>query len=275
MTETPLNALTVDFEDWYQGLEIPASEWAGYEDRLPASGRALLRILAEENARATFFVLGAVAERHPELVREIVAAGHELATHGWSHTLVYTMTPAAFRAELRRSIELLEELGGAPLLGHRAPFFSITRESLWALEILAEEGLRYDSSIYPVVNYRYGIPDAERWPHTIAAGTKTIAEFPITTWRLLGRNLPVAGGAYFRIYPYAFTRMAFRAVARAGKPAVFYLHPWEIDPGHPRLRLPRRIALTHYANLGATEARLRRLLAEFRFAPMREVLGIR
>lgn len=269
-----INALTIDFEDWYQGLEIAHTQWAGYEDRLPFAGRRLLGLLDQAGVRATFFVLGAVAERHPELVQEIGDAGHEVATHGYSHTPVYQMSPAAFREELRRSMGLLENLTRMPVLGHRAPFFSITRESLWALEILAECGIRYDSSIFPVVNYRYGIPDAPRWPHAIEAGGAAMMEFPLSTLRILGRNIPVAGGAYFRIYPYAITRWGFRSINRQAQPVVFYLHPWEIDPEHPRIRLPRRIALTHYFNLQATEGRLRRLLADFQFAPMSEVLGV-
>jgi len=269
-----LNAFTVDFEDWYQGLEIPHTRWAGFEDRIGPSGRRLLDLLGETGTRATFFVLGAVAERHPELVRELAGLGHEIATHGWSHTLVYRLKPEEFRSELTRSVQLLEELAGKPVVGHRAPFFSITRESLWALEILAETGIRYDSSIYPVWNYRYGIAGAPRWPHDIGKGAAALREFPITTWRFLGRNVPVAGGAYFRLYPYALTRHAYRSINRSGQPVAFYIHPWELDPGHPRIALPRRIAATHYANLGATEPRLRRLLRDFTFAPMREVLGV-
>jgi polysaccharide deacetylase family protein (PEP-CTERM system associated) len=269
-----VNALTIDFEDWYQGLEIPSSHWDGYEDRIEQAGRKLLNLLAEANARATFFVLGAVAERHPHLVREIASAGHEVGTHGYSHSLIYQLSPQRFREELRRSIGLLENLAGKPIWGHRAPFFSITRASWWALEILADCGIRYDSSVFPVVNYRYGIPEAPRWPHTLGQDGASLVEFPMSTWRLLGRNVPMAGGAYFRIYPYAFTRWAFEWINRQGKPAVFYLHPWEIDPEQPRIPLPRRIALTHYFNLGATERRLRRLLSDFRFAPMREILGV-
>jgi polysaccharide deacetylase family protein (PEP-CTERM system associated) len=269
---TITNALTIDFEDWYQGLEIPHTRWAEFEDRIAPIGRRLLELLAAAGTRATFFVLGHVAERFPELVREIAAAGHEIGTHGYSHRLVYQQTPATFRAELRRSIDTLAELTGRPVLGHRAPFFSITRRSLWALEILTELGIRYDSSIFPVRNYRYGIADAPRWPYQVSSAP--LWEFPISTWRLGGRNLPVAGGAYFRLYPYAVTRQAFRSINRQRRPAVFYLHPWEIDPDHPRIPLPRRIALTHYANLRATEGRLRRLLTDFRFAPMREVLGV-
>jgi len=271
---TLTNALTIDFEDWYQGLEIPHTEWDGMEVRIERAARRLLEVFAESGARATFFVLGWLAERHPGLVREVAAAGHEIATHGWSHSFVYQMTPTDFRDELMRSMSLLGELSGRPVLGHRAPFFSITEKSLWALEVMSDLGLRYDSSIYPVLNYRYGIEGAERWPHPVGTGARSLVEFPISTWRMWGRNVPIAGGAYFRIFPYAVTRHAFRSINREGHPAVFYLHPWELDPDHPRLPLPRRIALTHYANLRATEGRLRRLLRDFRFAPMSEVLGV-
>jgi len=210
--------------------------------------------------------------RHPELVREIAAHGHEIGTHGWSHTLIYTQTPEVFRAEMERSIGLIEDLTGSKVVGHRAPFFSITKRSLWALDVLGELGIEYDSSIYPVYNYRYGIEDAPRWPHAIARGGTRITEFPITTWRVLGKNVPIAGGAYFRLYPYLVTQLGFRSINRAGNSAVFYLHPWELDPEHPRIDLPRRIAATHYANLGSTAGKLRRLLRDFAFAPMRDVL---
>jgi polysaccharide deacetylase family protein (PEP-CTERM system associated) len=271
---TVTNALTIDFEDWYQGLEIPLARWDGLEDRIPGSGRKLLRVLEEAGTRGTFFILGSVAKRHPELVREIAGAGHEVATHGWSHTMVYHMTPQTFRSELVDSIRLLEDLSGRPVIGHRAPFFSITRKSLWALDILGESGIRYDSSVYPVLNYRYGIEDAPRWPYPATRAPRALIELPISTWRILGRNVPVGGGAYFRIYPYPVTSTAFRSINRAGHPVVFYLHPWELDPDHPRLGVPRRIALTHYHNLRATEGRLRRLLRDFRFAPARDVLGL-
>jgi polysaccharide deacetylase family protein (PEP-CTERM system associated) len=268
------NALTIDFEDWYQGLEIPYNQWGQYEDRIVAVGRRLLELLDETKTRATFFVLGYVAEQHPEIVREIAAAGHEIGTHGYSHTLIYQQTPELFRQELSRAVHGLEDLSGKKVLGHRAPFFSITQKSLWALEILSELGIRYDSSIFPVVNYRYGIADAPRWPYEIAVGENTLTEFPISTWQMWGRNVPIAGGAYFRIYPYALTRRALQSINRQGRPVTFYLHPWEIDPHHPRIPLPRRIALTHYFNLGATEGRLRRLLRDFKFAPMKEVLNV-
>lgn len=269
-----VNALTIDFEDWYQGLEIPIERWGGYEDRMELAGRRILELLAAAGARGTFFVLGAVAERHPHLVREIAAGGHEIATHGFSHTLVYQQTPAEFREELRRSIGVLEDLAQAPVIGHRAPFFSITNDSLWALDVLAEEGIRYDSSIFPTRNPRYGIVDAPRWPYAIETDGGALQEFPITTWQVRGRRVPVAGGAYFRIWPYAVTRRAFRDINRAGRSAVFYLHPWEVDPTHPRIALPNRIRLTHYVNLKATAQRLERLLRDFAFAPMQEVLHV-
>ncbi|HUP59837.1 MAG TPA: XrtA system polysaccharide deacetylase [Thermoanaerobaculia bacterium] len=268
------NALTIDFEDWYQGLEIPVSEWGRFESRIVGAGERLLRILAEANVKATFFVLGAVAERHPEIVRAIAAAGHEVGTHGYSHTLIYTQTPQVFQEEMKRAVGAVEQITGQKILGHRAPFFSITKKSLWALDILGELGLRYDTSIFPVMNYRYGIEDAPRWPYEIEAGGGAMKEFPISTWRILGKNVPIAGGAYFRIFPYAITRAGFRSINRQGRPAVFYLHPWELDPDHPRIDLPRRIAATHYFNLGATEGRLIRLLRDFPFAPMKEILHV-
>jgi polysaccharide deacetylase family protein (PEP-CTERM system associated) len=268
-----LNALTIDFEDWYQGLEIAREHWDRFEERIEISGRRLLGVLAEANTRATFFVLGQVAQRHPHLVREIHDAGHEIATHGESHQFLYRMTHKGLRAELKGAVDTLQAITGRAILGHRAPFFSVTSKSLWALDVLEELGFRYDSSIFPVRNYRYGIPDAPRWPYRVRE-TGRLLEFPISTWRLLGANLPVAGGAYFRIYPYAFTRLGLRSINRKGHPAVFYLHPWELDPDHPRIPVPRRIAATHYFNLSATEGRLRRLVQDFQFAPMSEVLGV-
>ena len=270
-----LNALTVDLEDWYQGLEIPRERWGGYESRVVSAVRRLLALFAERDVRATFFALGDVAERQPDLVKEISDTGHEIGTHGESHEFVYRLNPELFRAEMNRMVGMLHELTGKTVLGHRAPFFSITKHSLWALDVLADVGFRYDSSIFPVRNYRYGIVDAPRWPYRVeAAGGRSLLEFPISTWRVMGTNVPIAGGAYFRIYPYVFTRFALRSINRGGHPAVFYLHPWEVDPDHPRIPVPRRIAATHYFNLSATEGRLRRLLRDFRFAPMSEVLGV-
>ena len=273
--EQIINALTIDFEDWYQGLEIPYAEWEKYEDRIEAVGRKLLRILDEEKTKATFFMLGYTAEKYPELVKEIESAGHEIGTHGFSHSLIYTQTPEVFRGEMERAIGFLEDLTGKKVIGHRAPFFSITKESLWALDILGELGIRYDSSIFPVLNYRYGIADAPRFPYQIKRENFEFTEFPVSTLKLPGVTLPISGGAYFRIYPYQLTKQALKAVNRSGNPVTFYLHPWELDPEHPRIKVRRRIAgLTHYFNLGATERRFRKLLRDFKFAPMKEVLNI-
>jgi polysaccharide deacetylase family protein (PEP-CTERM system associated) len=268
------NALTIDFEDWYQGLEIPYAKWDGFEDRIVAVGHRLLEVFDEADVKATFFILGYAAEKHPQLVREIAAAGHEIGTHGFSHQFIYKQSPELFRSEITRAVNFLRDTTGTDVVGHRAPYFSITKDSLWALDILGEVGIKYDSSIFPVLNYRYGIPDAPKLPYEIASGDRLMKEFPISTWRIFGKSLPVAGGAYFRIFPYHFTRYAFRDINKAGNPFVFYLHPWEIDPAHPRIPLPRRVALTHYFNLSATERRLRKLLKDFKFAPMKEVLNV-
>jgi polysaccharide deacetylase family protein (PEP-CTERM system associated) len=269
------NALTVDFEDWYQGLEIPHTEWNEFEDRIAIFGTKLLEILDEAQTKATFFVLGAVAEKHPGVIKDIEKAGHEIGTHGFSHTLIYKQSPQVFRSEMERAIVFLEDLTGKKVIGHRAPFFSITKDSLWALDILGELGIRYDSSIFPVLNYRYGIADAPRFPYDIQRGKFTLKEFPISTLQLAKVTLPISGGAYFRIYPYQLTKLALRAVNRSRNPVTFYIHPWELDVDHPRIDLPRRIGLTHYFNLGATEKRFRRLLHDFNFAPMKEVLSIK
>lgn len=271
--EGVVNALTIDLEDWYQGLQVPMSEWSRYEDRVVPATERLLAILEEAGVKATFFALGFVAECHPEIIQRVAATGHEVATHGYSHSLIYELDQERFRQELRRSLDLLTDASGQRVLGHRAPFFSITRRSLWALDVLEEEGLRYDASIFPVRNWRYGIEDAPRWPYQPIPG-KQLSEFPMSTCRIRNRNIPVTGGAYFRIYPYALSRRLLHMTNSHGHPAVFYLHPWELDSDHPRIPLPRRIGLTHYFNLRATERRFTRLLRDFRFAPMREVLGV-
>ena len=266
-----VNAFTVDLEDWYQGLEIDVGQWEPLEDRLEIGTRALMGLLEEAGVKATFFALGYAAERHPGLIREICAQGHELGTHGYSHRFVYRLGPEAFRQDLLRSVEVLERVAGVRVVGHRAPFFSITRQAPWAFQILQECGMVYDSSVFPVRNYRYGDPDAPRWIHQVHEG---LVEFPLSTCRFLGHNVPLGGGAYFRLFPYTYTKCGMRSINASGQAAVFYIHPWELDPGHPRMELPRRISLTHYWNLRGTSQRLRRLLADFRFGTMARVLGI-
>ena len=219
------NALTIDFEDWYQGLEIPYEKWDGFEDRIDFIGNKLLNILGETDTKATFFILGYIAEKHPEIVKQIEAEGHEIATHGFSHTLIYNQTPEVFRAEMIRAIGFLQDLTGEKVIGHRAPFFSITKDSLWALDVLGELGIRYDSSIFPVLNYRYGIAGAPRFPYQIKRENYEFTEFPVSTLKFGKLTLPIAGGAYFRIYPYHLSKQFLKAVNRQGHPFTFYLHP--------------------------------------------------
>ncbi len=273
LLQKKLNAFTVDLEEWYQGIEIPVSAWCRFECRIRASTEALLDLLGERGARATFFVLGYNVPRIKPLLRTIAAAGHEIGTHGLCHTFIYRQDRATFREELLRAKAETEDVVQRPVVSHRAPYFSITRESIWALEVLVELGIRYDSSIFPVRNYRYGIPESPRDLYLIdLPGEVSLCEFPVSTVKALGRVWPCSGGAYFRIYPYMLTRRNIEALNRAGIPVNFYIHPWELDPEHPRIPLPRRISLTHYFGLGSTAPRLKRLLREFRFGTLEEVI---
>ena len=272
-----LNALTIDVEEHFQvhafERAIGRDAWERYPSRVVANTRRILRTLAGRQVRATFFVLGWVAERHPELVREIAAAGHEIGTHGYWHELIYRQTPAEFADDLRRSIAAIERAApGVQLLGYRAPAFSITRKSLWALDVLRECGLRYDSSIFPLAAHdRYGIADAERFASQVRPG---LWELPVSTVRLAGRNLPVAGGGYFRLYPLWLTRQAIRRINAEGQPAVIYLHPWEFDPEQPRVPgAPALARFRHYVNIGKTERRLGALLGEFAFGSMSDAFA--
>jgi polysaccharide deacetylase family protein (PEP-CTERM system associated) len=266
------HAFTVDLEDWYHGIPIPAESKRAAQRRLRVGTDKLLALLARHRVRATFFALSSIVEEHPAVLREIAQAGHDIGSHGLSHDLVYSMSPERFREETRRSIGDLAAHIGAAVRAYRAAYFSITKRSWWALDILAAEGIREDSSIFPVRNWRYGIPDHSRRPTVIETAHGPLFEFPISTRNVLGHNLPTTGGAYFRIYPYWLTRANIVASEREAMPVVFYLHPWELDPEHPRVSFRRRAMLTHYVNLGATERRLERLLSDFRFTTLSEVL---
>lgn len=270
---TPLNVLTVDVEDWYQGLEvIPMTDWPRLENRIWTGLAKLLRLLEEAGAKATFFILGYLAEEFPEVVLEIQNHGHEIGTHGYSHKLIYKQDMKEFARELRCSIEIIEGITGKKPLGFRAPFFSITQNSMWAIDVMVSEGIVYDSSIFPVWNYRYGIPSCQRLPHKIKSGNgKEILEIPMSTLRLLGINAPICGGAYFRILPYEYTKRGIGRLNRQGIPTVFYIHTWELDADHPRIPLPKRISVTHYANLRSAEHKLKKLLEEFEFTSMESV----
>jgi polysaccharide deacetylase family protein (PEP-CTERM system associated) len=267
------HAFTVDLEDWYHGIPIVAERKASAERRLHVGTDPLLELLARRGHKATFFALSSIAQEHPQILRKIADAGHDVGSHGLSHDFIYDMSPARFRNETRSSIHDLEDCIGRKVESYRAAYFSITRRSLWALDILVEEGIRYDSSIFPVKNWRYGIPDYSRSPTVVNTGAGPLCEFPISTRRLFGHNLPVTGGAYFRIYPYLLSRANIRAAERQGMPVVFYLHPWELDPRQPRVSFKRKAMLTHYVNLRSTSRKLERLCEEFEFTTLSEVLA--
>ncbi len=278
MNRPPINAFSVDVEDYFQVAALAAAvsrdSWPDRESRVARNTDRILALLEERGVRGTFFVLGWIAERHPMLVRRIAAAGHEIASHGYSHQLIYTQSQAEFRAETIRSKHVLEDLCGTAVIGYRAASFSITQRSLWALDVLAELGFRYDSSIFPIRHDRYGIPGAAEGPGPLTTPSgATLIEFPMCAARWFGLRVPVSGGGYFRLLPLSVTRWGLRQINARGRPFTFYLHPWEIDPGQPRFEVSRLSRFRHYTNLHCCEARLRRLLAEFSFAPMREVLA--
>jgi len=265
------HAFTVDVEDWYHGIPIPAESKARAERRLEHGLDRLLALLAEHRVRGTFYILGPVARDHPSSVRAIAEQGHEIGCHGWSHDLLYTMSPGRFEDETRRAQAIIEDVTGLAVRSYRAAYFPITRASWWALETLAGLGFDTDSSIFPVRNWRYGIPDFPPRPTWIDTAKGAILEVPLGVRRIGRFQVPVTGGAYLRLYPYAVSRANLRAIERTGKPHVFYLHPWELDPDHPRVPFHWKARLTHYANLRSTAPKLSRLLKEFEFGTIDEV----
>lgn len=270
------NAMTVDVEDYFQvsafAGRVDRGEWEHYDSRVEPNTDAVLQMFADQGVHATFFLLGWVAERHPQLVRRIVAGGHELASHGFEHARVYEQAADEFRADVRRTKGLLQDIGRVPVRGYRAASFSITKQTPWAHEILGEEGYEYSSSIYPIRHDLYGMAEAPRFAYRPNRRDR-ILEIPVTTVALLGRKLPCGGGGYFRLLPYRVSRWAMRRVNRTdGRPCVFYFHPWEIDPDQPRLRgLPARTRIRHYTNLRRMAGRLRAVLADFAWDRMDRV----
>ena len=276
-----INALTIDVEDYFQvnafANHVRQDQWDTYPLRVEDNTRRVLEMLDRFSITATFFILGWVAERLPTLTKEIHRRGHEIACHGYGHELVYEVGPDRFRADIRRSKALLEDQCGECVNGYRAPSYSITKKSFWALNILVEEGFAYDSSIFPIVHDTYGIPDAERFPHTIRTGAGSLVEFPLTTlplqmgWKKV--HLPIAGGGYLRLLPVHFIQHGISGInKREQQPAVLYFHPWEIDPEQPRIKANIKSRFRHYLNLHRTESKLRHLLGGIKFAPMKEVL---
>ena len=268
------NALTIDVEDYFQvsafAPYIRRDEWEQRECRVERNVQRILQLLAQKQIKATFFTLGWVAERYPQLVRDIVAGGHELASHGYGHERASDLSQAAFTQDVTRAKKLLEDLAGLPVLGYRAPSFSIGTGNLWAFDVLAQAGYQYSSSVYPIRHDHYGMPDSPRFAYRLASG---LLEIPITTLRLGNRNLPSSGGGYFRLLPYALSRWMLRKVNQEDREsAIFYFHPWEIDPEQPRVAgIDLRTRFRHYVNIGRTERRLISLMDDFRWGRMDQI----
>jgi polysaccharide deacetylase family protein (PEP-CTERM system associated) len=272
------NALTVDVEDYFQVSafreQVAPADWPQFESRVVANTHRVMDVFDDAGVHATFFVLGWIAEHHPALVREIAARGHEIACHGYSHQLIYGQSQAVFAEETQRAKRLLEDQAQVAVNGYRAASFSITDASRWALDVLADNGFEYDSSMYPVRHDLYGTQVQAAGPHRIVApGGKTLIEFPMTTRSVLGMTVPISGGGYFRLYPYRLSAYLLKQVNQESEPFVFYMHPWEIDPGQPRIRTSFKSKVRHYTNLDRFETKLRTLLRDFQFTSMAQVVA--
>jgi polysaccharide deacetylase family protein (PEP-CTERM system associated) len=268
----PSNYLTIDVEDYFQVAAfekvIQPTSWEGFVSRVERNTGTILDLLDSHGVKGTFFIVGWTAERYPNMVRNIADRGHEIGCHSYGHQKIYNLTPDEFRQDTKKAKDILENITGLPIIGYRAPTYSITKKSLWALDILQELGFKWDSSIFPIHHDNYGIPDAPRFAYKLA--DHDLIEYPISTALFLGRRIPVAGGGYFRIFPYWFVKMALRKINRQEqKPFIFYLHPWEIDPGQPRIHYAGwKSRFRHYRNLEKTEKRFKRLLQDFQFRPI-------
>lgn len=267
------NALTIDLEDYYHVTafrdHVSAEDWKSRESRLQATTEQVLQLLSAGGCRATFFVLGWVAEHYPQVVSRVAHCGHEIACHSYQHRLLYEMSPREFREDTYRAKSLLEEVSGCPVRGYRAPSFSLTRQSFWALEILAELGFTYDSSIFPVRHVNYGFPEAPRFPFRVRTPHGEILEFPLPTLELAGRRSPFGGGAYLRLLPGWYTRWGIRLLNdQELQPVCVYLHPWELDPAQPKIEGSLTARLRHYVGLHGTKYKLRRLLLDFEFCSL-------
>lgn len=274
-----INALTIDVEDWFHASvfnhKISEKEWNKCQSRVTNNVKKILGILQHKNVKATFFILGWVAEKHPEIVELIQSYGHELSTHGYAHKLIYKQTPQEFKTDVKASIEIIESISGTKVIGYRAPSYSIIYETFWAYEVIGELGIKYDSSIFPIKHDIYGVPFAPRFPYKIALDHgMEIYEFPLSTIKIFGKNFPIAGGGYFRLFPYWFIKMGIKKLNNSGKPVIIYFHPWELDPFFPRMKLGVTKNLRTYCNLMLTEQKLKWLINDFKFAPVSEVLNV-
>jgi polysaccharide deacetylase family protein (PEP-CTERM system associated) len=265
------NAFTIDVEDYFQVEAfkpfVSKADWGNLPVRVEGNTARLLDMLADANVKATFFILGWVAERYPEIVRRVQAAGHEVASHGYAHQLAHLQTPEVFRDDVRRAKRILEDISGQRVIGYRAPTFSIRRDNWWAYDVLTEEGYNYSSSLYPVSHDFYGMPDAPTSPFRPVTGG--LLEIPLSTIKMFNRNLPCSGGGYFRLLPYPVSRWCIRQAAKQGKtPYVFYCHPWEFDAGQPRVAANFKSRFRHYTNIGVMPQRVARMLREFPWTRM-------
>lgn len=270
------NILTIDVEDYFQvenfKKEIKFSDWSTYESRVEANTEKVLGILSEKDIKATFFVLGWIAERYPELIKKIHEDGHEVANHGYAHQLIYDQAQEEFREDLKKSKKILEDIIGEKVMGYRAPSFSITHKSTWALDILMEEGFAYDSSLFPIYHDLGGLPDAKRYPNKMHNHKHEIIEIPMSTVKVAGNNVPFSGGGYFRLLPYGLIRWAAKRVNNEGYPVVVYLHPWEFDESQPRIKTRNIKRFRHYVNIYKTEEKFKKLLNDFKFISIKDFL---
>lgn len=279
MEQKPIvNALTVDVEDYFMVSAfadiVKFQDWPQYESRIEVNTQKVLELLSEHNVKATFFVLGWIAECYPALVRAISSAGHEVASHGYNHRLIYNLTPDEFREDVRISREILEDIIGAPVVGFRAASYSVTKKSLWALDILMEEGFKYDSSIFPIHHDRYGFPKFSRFPTIIKRQAGKLLEIPPSTIRIWGKNIPIAGGGYLRLLPISVVKWGIRSInEKEQQPAVIYFHPWEIDHKQPRLNGNRLSVFRHYINIDKTAQKLCSMLSIFRFGSIKDIFA--
>ncbi len=268
-----INAISIDLEDWFcaYNLRIDINSWDKCEFRLLESTNKILKILDKHKVKATFFVLGWVAERAPELIREIEKQGHEIASHGYSHRLLTYMTPEEFDEDIKKSLDSINACVSLPVLGFRAPSFTITKKTLWAIEILKKHGIKYDSSIFPVgFHPDYGIADSPLDIHEFMG----LIEVPLSVAEVMGKRIPCSGGGYFRLFPYFITKYLIKECNKQSRKVIFYLHPWEMDTGQPRKSMPLLNRFRHYNNLGKTEKRLDRLLNDFEFTTIKNILNL-
>lgn len=278
VSDSVTNALTFDVEDYYMvsafADRVQFESWGTYESRVERNTYRILELLSKRDVKATFFILGWIAERCQGLIRDIKGANHEIACHGYNHRLIYHLTPHQFREDVHKAKTILEDVSGGPVIGYRAASYSIVAATIWALDILIDEGFLYDSSIFPIHHDRYGMPDAKRFPHVLERSAGSLMEFPPSTYRIFGQNMPIAGGGYLRLFPLQWTRAVIKRInEQEKKPVIIYVHPWEIDPEQPRIQGSLATMIRHYINIHTTLPKLESFLSEFKFDPLSSFLN--